>query len=1037
MSKVSTAILFSAVATLSALPSAIATEYQKSDSKISNEIQASHISIREFSGSSNIRNTPVTEVLLDSYGRLWISTQSGIFLHDGQRAIPFSTRRGHEFYAPSLDITSLTEDSNGQIWATSTSMGLMKYSSQNRSFLPFSSVNHHGIADAIAHSSGALIFIAQDQVHAINISTGDQLQWITEAWRKSGIGNAHQILHFSGRNSLFVSGSEGLMEINIVERTSGTTTWSDLVQSIVSEGSSSAPRSRHASEEPKNFGIRKKEFPTDLEAALMSLRESSKNLVVFQDLIFLGTDKGLYAFTLNGSFFKRFTKSNSGLSGDHITALAADNRQLWIGTFNGLSRLTISDFKNFSRAEGAALQDVLNFSEDPDGNVWVATYNGLLRYSPESDTIKEAQSVFPKLKMVDDRVMAVSSAFGYLWIGTRRSGLVVFDTARNSTVVPELRFESSFAVASIAQLDSKTTLVGSYSHGLFLLSRIDEPQPKFESYHLLEEPILGIYPLESHVLAIGGSKIFSVQPDQKAVAELSLTKDGIPISMILTAVSQVSPESFLIGTQSHGVLIASIALHQSATIVEDVMTEILQFASAIYAIEKDDSGRFWIATSNGLFLYSSDLHFLRRFSRANHLQADNFNFGASLHSRDGSLYFGSNLGFTKVTPNSVTAAPSESRLYLNEITAGTQRFLGPQLLLHTETITLTHKDRFLTLNFSTRDLTDVEAAQYRHKLEGFEDAWVDIGNRGSATYTNLPPGSYVFKAQALNASGVWNPEGVSIGVTVKPAPWRTWWAYTLYGLFVLAIVYLMLRVYRERMLKEQAEKQADEMQRIADQFADEVQDQMDFQRVLADSMHRYNKELLAWANVCIRRSAEYAHGDVSALQSGIEYRLRVLDLVQDALYYRGEQLYLDPHAFVSKLFTLAAERHPELNQRLTAINDATNELLPASQAIPIAVIIGELFENSLHHSFAASQGPCYLRIALTMPSVNEVQLEIQDNGVGIPAGLSFEAAEFAGFAIVADVALAARGALKIGSDRKSVLGQFLLAEEPKKKDQRP
>tara|TARA_R110000772_G_scaffold54227_1_gene123774 strand:- start:38427 stop:39503 length:1077 start_codon:yes stop_codon:yes gene_type:complete len=358
-------------------------------------------------------------------------------------------------------------------------------------------------------------------------------------------------------------------------------------------------------------------------------------------------------------------------------------------------------------------------------------------------------------------------------------------------------------------------------------------------------------------------------------------------------------------------------------------------------------------------------------------------------------------------------------------------------LLRTETITLTHKDRFLTLNFSTRDLTNVDTTRYRHKLEGFDDDWVDIGNRGSATYTNLPAGSYVFKAQALNASGVWSPEGVSIGVTVKPAPWRTWWAYTLYGLFVLAIVYLMLRVYRERMLKEQAEKQADEMQRIADQFADEVQDQMDFQRVLADSMHRYNKELLAWANVCIRRSAEYAHGDASALQSGIEYRLRVLDLVQDALYYRGEQLYLDPHAFVSKLFTLAAERHPALNQRLTAINDATNELLPASQAIPIAVIVGELFENSLSHSFAASQGPCYLRIALTMPSVNEVQLEIQDNGVGIPAGLSFEAAEFAGFAIVADAALAARGALTIGSDRKSVLGQFLLAEKPKKKDQRP
>lgn len=1028
MRKLLVAALFSIVGAITISPLAFSFEYQSLRTQSSTEIQANQISIQEYPTSASMRNTPVTAILLDSYNRLWTSTQSGIFLHDGQQVIPFSTQKGREYYAPSLDITSLTEDSNGAIWATSTSLGLMQYSPHSRSFLLFPSVHSEGIADAIAHDSGVLIYIAQDQVQAINTSTGSHVHWITAAWRNSGLGDAHQILPSRGGDVFFVSASNDLLKLDILERTSIQATWLDAIQSLTYESSALTQRTHHMDGDPKDSSVRKEAPPTDLEVELLASRGSSKKLAVFQDLIFLGTDKGLSAFKLDGSFFQKYTKGNSGISGDHITALAADENQLWIGTFNGLSRLTISDFENFSRSEREYLQDVLDFSEDSDGNIWVATYNGLLRYNPESDSIKDAESIFPKLKIVDDRIMAVSSAFGSLWIGTRRSGLAVFDRARNNPAIPDLALGNNLAVASIAQLDPKRTLVGSYSHGLFLLSRADDSQPNFKSYHLLEEPILGIFVFESIVLAIGGSRIFIVKPDQKAVAELSLTKDGIPNSMILTAVSQVSHETFLVGTQSHGMFRASITTHQSETSIEDVMTEIHEFASAIYAIEKDGSGRFWIATSNGLFLYSSDLHFLRRYSRTNHLQADNFNFGASLHSSDGSLYFGSNLGFTKVTPSPITAAPLDSRLYLNEITAGTQRFRGPQRLLETETITLNHKDRFLTLNFSTRDLTNVGATKYRHKLEGFDDAWVDIGNRGSATYTNLPSGSYVFKAQALNASGVWSPEGVSIGVNVKPAPWRTWWAYTIYGLFLLAIVYLLLRVYREKMLKKQAQEQAQEMQRIADQFADEVQDQMDFQRVLADSMHRYNKDLLAWANICIRFSAEYARGDIETLQSGIEYRLRVLDLVQDALYYRGEQLYLDPNAFVSRLFTLAAERYPELNQRLNAINDATNELLPASQAIPIAVVIGELFENSLIHSFAESQGPCYLRIALTMPSLNEIKLEIQDSGAGIPAGLSFEVAEFAGFAIAAEAARCACGTLEIGLDRKSVLGQFFLSE---------
>tara|TARA_R110001599_G_scaffold242682_5_gene442387 strand:- start:8831 stop:10234 length:1404 start_codon:yes stop_codon:yes gene_type:complete len=459
------------------------------------------------------------------------------------------------------------------------------------------------------------------------------------------------------------------------------------------------------------------------------------------------------------------------------------------------------------------------------------------------------------------------------------------------------------------------------------------------------------------------------------------------------------------------------------------MSEILQYSSAIYAIQEDSSKRIWISTSNGIFLYGADFGFIRRYSRNDGLQADNFNFGASFLSRNGNLYFGSNVGFTRFDPASIFTATSSSQVHLDLITSGNRAFRSAQILSETKSITLGHKDRFLNLEFSTRDLTNPGSTRYRHKLEGFDDDWVDVGNRGSATYTNLPAGDYVFRAQALNASGIWNLSGISLDIEVKPAPWRTWWAYTLYALFLLGIAYLFLRIYREQMLKKQALEQAREMQRVADHFADELLDQMDIQRVLTDSIHRYNKELLAWANICIQRSAEYAQGDMEALRSGTDYRLQVLDLVQDALYYRGEELYLDPSAFVGRLFGSAASRYPDLNQRLIAVNDATSELLPATEAIPLAIIIGELFENSMSHGFSHSAGACCVRVVVSMPSIREVYLEYQDDGAGIPEGLSFETAEFAGFSIAAEAAKEANGKLEISPDRQTVHGYFALSGE--------
>ena len=71
--------------------------------------------------------------------------------------------------------------------------------------------------------------------------------------------------------------------------------------------------------------------------------------------------------------------------------------------------------------------------------------------------------------------------------------------------------------------------------------------------------------------------------------------------------------------------------------------------------------------------------------------------------------------------------------------------------------------------------------RFKYKLEGLDGDWVEAGERHTAFYNNVPPGSYTFRVIACNNDGVWNPLGSSVKLSLQPHPWQTLW----FKIFVL------------------------------------------------------------------------------------------------------------------------------------------------------------------------------------------------------------------------------------------------------------
>jgi signal transduction histidine kinase len=89
-------------------------------------------------------------------------------------------------------------------------------------------------------------------------------------------------------------------------------------------------------------------------------------------------------------------------------------------------------------------------------------------------------------------------------------------------------------------------------------------------------------------------------------------------------------------------------------------------------------------------------------------------------------------------------------------------------------------------------------------LENYDQNWRTAGSERTAYYYNIPPGKYRFRIKAASSNGVWAEK--SIDIIITPPWWRSWWAYTLYGLLLAGIAISIHRTLKQRVIVAERER---------------------------------------------------------------------------------------------------------------------------------------------------------------------------------------------------------------------------------------
>jgi|SRR5450755_196067 len=229
--------------------------------------------------------------------------------------------------------------------------------------------------------------------------------------------------------------------------------------------------------------------------------------------------------------------------------------------------------------------------------------------------------------------------------------------------------------------------------------------------------------------------------------------------------------------------------------------------NGLRGIEMDSAGILWISTDNGLCRFDPVKEKFQLYNKRNGLQGLTFHNGA-FQTSDGEIYFEGNNGVNAFYPSQIKQDTIAPMVVLTDLDInGKPAAIGKysQMPLHisvAKDIELPHNLNELTFHFTSLVFNRGNESQFAYKLSPGNKDWVLSGEIRQAHYINLSPGHYTFNVKASNADGVWNETGVSINILILPPWWKTWWAYTLFGLIVIGAIWGFIYYRSQKLRKE-------------------------------------------------------------------------------------------------------------------------------------------------------------------------------------------------------------------------------------------
>ncbi|MBC7777725.1 MAG: histidine kinase, partial [Phycisphaerae bacterium] len=271
----------------------------------------------------------------------------------------------------------------------------------------------------------------------------------------------------------------------------------------------------------------------------------------------------------------------------------------------------------------------------------------------------------------------------------------------------------------------------------------------------------------------------------------------------------------------------------------------------VTGIFRDTLQRYWICSHNGLYVADSTLKNFKKFDFADNIQSNIYNDGGLLRASNGMLFLGGQNGINYFYPERISLSDQPLLASIQSISIH-----DGDSVLHAgaNNLQLKHSENTLTFEVVAPYFNNAAKVQYRYRLQGHSDAWINIGSNTSFRLTDLPPSKYVLEVAASITGKTWYMCSTPLNFTIQKPFWQTWWFRLLsigafFGAFAFFIRY---RENRVRSLQEQ-QLELEKLRTTALQYELEIEQVVNyFNRSISDK-NTVDETLWDVAQQCIAR----------------------------------------------------------------------------------------------------------------------------------------------------------------------------------------
>ncbi|MFK7784596.1 MAG: two-component regulator propeller domain-containing protein, partial [Crocinitomicaceae bacterium] len=538
---------------------------------------------------------------------------------------------------------------------------------------------------------------------------------------------------------------------------------------------------------------------------------------------------------------------------DRYLTLTTDNtpvftstRPLYIDQFEniwlshagqGIQRYNPKGFKHFKFDELKKGGNISAILEDKTGNIWLGSHGfGLYKYDGNKHTYID---LIPGRKEISIRSLLEDSN-GNIWVGTVHFGVYKIENI-NSTTPTVTRMNcfngQDFHVFALEEDKDHAIWIGTRTKGL-----VKYDGQKFTHYPFDEKQPANIRALKKDAqgnlwiaLENGGVKKY----DGTRFTSYT-TEDGLSSNHAVSLMLH-SDGSMWIGTSDNG-----INRYDGESFTQITEEDGLS-SNAIWTITEDAENNIWLGADKCLNVLIPDTQHARKYSIQTYCDLDGLK-GAEFYANSGiidrnkQLWWGSDqMALMLPNPKAIlNHAPLKISLEdlnlinnqidfkslqdtiqngkhwytegVNQVDLADARFKEVIPFVNCpEELSLPPTINDLKFIYSARGAKSSANLKFSYFMDGIDKDWSIPSSENTINYRSVPSGTYTIYAKVSEVNGVWS-EPHAYTFTILPFWWATWWAYTIWILLGITLIWAvnkMLSIRRKEKAYAEHIKQMD------------------------------------------------------------------------------------------------------------------------------------------------------------------------------------------------------------------------------------